>query len=1353
MKNSTGAAGHPGTYVRQNIFPSGMTVKEAAERLSIGRPALSNFLNGNSSLSPKMAVRLERAFGANRKQLLEMQANYDQQRRWSVDNTITVRAFIPSFLTIKARQIEDWADSQIDARSRIPVLLRKLVHSTGSRLEKVDFPGFDNAQRKGSDGFVQAAFATPWIPEGDSYWEFGTDKKPGLKAESDYSARLISVDSDVRAESTFVFVTPRNWHAKADWERLKNEAGDWKSVRAFDASDLEQWLEQSVPAQIWLAEQLVLTVSGYETLEQVWNRWTNVSEPKLTQEIFTPSIAAYRETFRNWLQKPSSRAFVVSGDSRDEALAFLACLFDDSELRQFKDITAVFTSPDVLRILISSSATFIPIVYSEATERELIDVSQRLHCIIYRPRNAIDMEADIKLDLLSHEAFKVALTSMGVEDGYIDRLARESGRSPTILRRRLSQNAAIKKPEWAGEDENAKLLVPITLIGAWHSETESDRKIVSNMAGRKYEEIEVDIARLLRHDDCPVWSIGHYRGLASKLDALFAISRMMTPADLNRFFIAAEYVLSEIDPALELPEKDRWAATFYEKTRDHSSALRTGICETLVILSVHGNQLFQSRLGIDVEGRVAILIRKLLIPFTLEKLLSHNRDLPRYAEAAPNEFLKIIEEDLYSDNPIVFGLLKPVDSSLFGVSPSRTGLLWGLECLAWKPQNLPRVCSILARLSHMKIDDNWANKPAASLQAIFRSWMPQTAASVEQRIKILEMLIKRFPDVGWQICIEQIKPGTHIGHYSYRPDWRGDASGVGQVVTQKEMYDFNRTVLDFLIAWKYHDEKTLGDLVEALQIIPEEDQTKIWDLIDEWSKIACELSKASLRERIRQFAFTRRSRHRKLGETIRDRARDVYDRLRPGDPVIRHGWLFADHWVQESIEDEDFDYRKREEQIDRLRLEAMYEIWNNLGFEGIKELVSKSDASFVIGRYASLCVENVKLQVEFIQYCLSFVAEFGSKAELCLQGFLSAMGEDSRTEILQKASRELNAEERKRLFVCAPFQISTWRLLEGYDNDTRTGYWKNVFPSWGQYTSTELTVLMDCLLDAGRPRAAFHAVHMNFADIETSRLKRLLFETATVDSETVGHFMLNSYYISEAMSSLDRRIDVTRDEMAQLEFLYLDALGDSEHGIKNLERQIAESPILFVQAVTFAYKRRDDGEDPPEWRIQNPEKQKVAALSAYRLLNKIKKIPGTGEDGKIDTLALIAWLTEVRRLCHEFGRAEIGDHCLGQLLAKAPVGGDDHWPCEAVCEAMERVASPEMGRGFHIGVHNSRGVHSRGEGGEQERELAAKYYAFADRLYFDYPYVGGVLEDVAKSYEHEAKWEDSKANLSKRLLD
>ncbi|MFM0196305.1 HigA family addiction module antitoxin [Paraburkholderia strydomiana] len=1345
---------HPGAHIRSSIIPAGMSVTEAAKRLGVGRPALSNLLNGKAALSPEMAVRLEKSFGADRERLLEMQAAYDQQERHASEKEVAVRAFVPNFLTIKARQIENWADSQIDARAHLSVLLRKLVHSTGIELRQIDFPGYDNAERKGSDGFVEAAAATPWVPEGKSFWEFGTDQKPAGKAEGDYAARLASIDSDTRAKSTFVFVTPRNWPGKTAWEQRKNQAGDWKAVRVFDASDLEQWLEQSVPAQIWLAEQITLPVRGYETLEQAWNRWANASKPHMLPQLFAPSIAAHRGTCKAWLEKPSERPLVVAADSRDEALAFLSCMFDDEAFCQFKDRTAIFTDSLTLRTLISSSVPFIPIVHSGDAERELVDVHRRIHCIVLRPRNAVDTSADIALDLLGYEAFKQSLAAMGIDEGDVDRLARESGRSPTILRRRLSQNAAIRMPVWASNDDTAKTLVPMALIGAWHAEPEADGEIVSYVSDRKYESIEDDVARLLQFDDSPVWSAGRYRGVVSKIDALFAIARIITPAVLDRFFDVAEYVLSEFDPALQLPEDKRWAAALYGKKRDHSGALREGICETLVILSVHGNDLFQSRLGIDVESRVAFLIRKLLTPLTLEKFLSHDKDLPRYAEAAPDEFLKIIEEDLQSDDPVVLGLLKPVDREAFWASPSRTGLLWAMECLAWKPQNLSRVSMILARLSRPKIDDNWLNKPEASLQAVFRSWMPQTAASVDQRSKVVELLVRRFPDIGWRICLEQVKPGSRIGHDSYRPRWRSDASGAGQVVTHAEMYNFTRKALDLLIAWPSHDERTFGDLVECLQVMPESDQTKVWDLINDWARKAGEAAKAVLRERIRRFASTRRGRQQELGVAIRDRAKETYETLRPSDPVIRHGWLFADQWIQpsaEELDEGDFDYQKREERIDRLRGDAITEIWGECSFEGIQKLLAESGAASAVGRYATFCVRGIKSRMDFIRCCLSLDGELRRQADLCLQGFIYAIQDDSRDEVLAAAADGLRVEQIRRLFVCAPVEASTWRLLDSYGEDIRAGYWKDVLPSWGRRPPEQLTELIDRLLEARRPRAAFHAVHMDFKDIETSRLKRLLRDVATVNSEPQGHYKMDAYYISRALDSLDGRAGVTRDEMAQLEFLFIEALVHSEHGIPNLESQVAESPALFVQAVALAYRRNDEGDDPPEWTAENPEQRAAVASAAYRILDQINKIPGAGQDGEIDAVALTAWLADVRRSCWELGRADIGDQRLGQLLSKAPAGEGGVWPCEAVCEAMEGIASPQIGTGFQIGVYNARGVHSRGEGGGQERELAAKYRAWAERLHFAYPYVGRVLEGIAESYEREAGWHDAETKIGKRL--
>jgi addiction module HigA family antidote len=1327
-----------------------MSVTAAAERLGVGRPALSNLLNGNATLSPEMAVRLEKAFGADRQKLLDIQASSETEDRRKQEKTVAVRAYVPNFLSIKARQIAEWPSANLDARNQLPVLLRRLIHSTGHDLRRVDFPGYDNAQRRGWNGWVEAEAATPWIPEGQSGWEFGTDEDPRAKAEKDYKARLSSVPSAERAGCTLITVTPRNWPGKTEWARKKAAAGEWKAVRALDASDLEQWLEESIPAQMWLAEKLGRPVNGFETLERCWDRWMEASDPPMAPEIFEPSIAAYHSMFKAWLEKPSERVFVVSADSKDEALAFLACLFRDADIpAQSSDLATVFESPQALRSLASSSSPFIPIVYTEDTQRELVALYRRLHCIVIRPRNAVDSQPDIALDLLGHEAFEKALAAMGLKDDEAERLERASGRSPTILRRQLSKIAAIRTPRWASDTQAARCLVPMALVGAWHANSTADCEVLSALAGCCYPEIEECLARLLQFDDCPVWSVGQYRGVASKLDAMFAIGASMTNHDLATFFKVARSVLSEPDPALELPEDERWAAGAYGKVRNHSATLRQGICETLVILSVHGNTLFRNRLGFDANAQVSVLIQRLLTPMTLEKLLSHENDLPRFAEAAPDEFLKLFEADLKTPAPVVLGLLKPAGSGLFSGCP-RTGLLWGLECLAWK--HLGRVTALLAQLSRTRIDDNWVNKPIGSLQAIYRSWVPQTAASVDDRMKSLEVLTRRFPDIGWQICIEQFDPHSRIGHFSYKPHWRSDASSAGQPATPGENYKFCRKALDLALAWLTHDEKTLGDLVERLDGISDKDQASVWDLVDAWSAGgAKDEAKAELRERIRRFAFTRRGRLRGLKAATRDRARAAYDTLVPRNPVIRHAWLFAKHWVEESADetgDHALDHDKREERIHRLRADALKEIWTSEGFAGVAALLSGSEAPQVVGRYAALCATDTA--AEFVRSCLA-AGEEERRFDGFIEGLLQAVGEGIRRTILLELADGTETDLMVRLFRCAPFTDETWRILDGQDAQVQEKYWQEVVPTWFRHTDAELTEITDRLLDAKRPRAAFFAIHMDWDKIETSRLKRLLSAMAASDQERDGSYRLEAHDISMALASLNGRTGVSRDEMAHLEFLYLRALDHSEHGIPNLERQMSESPALFAQAVGLTFKSSNDGEDPPEWRIDDSERRGAVALATHRLLDQVRRIPGTSDDGKISAEALVRWLVEARRLCEQYGRGPIGDQCIGQILSRAPADESGAHPCLAVCEAMEAIAAPHIAEGFAVGVYNARGVHMRVEGGAQERVLAARYRTWAQERAIDFPYVSSVLESIAQSYDRDAEWHDSEAKVRERL--
>jgi hypothetical protein len=228
-------------------------------------------------------------------------------------------------------------------------------------------------------------------------------------------------------------------------------------------------------------------------------------------------------------------------------------------------------------------------------------------------------------------------------------------------------------------------------------------------------------------------------------------------------------------------------------------------------------------------------------------------------------------------------------------------------------------------------------------------------------------------------------------------------------------------------------------------------------------------------------------------------------------------------------------------------------------------------------------------------------------------------------------------------------------------------------------------------------------------DIESTLLVKLLKEVATKNSEPSGHFRFNSYEIEEAFKMLDERSDVSADEVAHLEFLYLGVLDNAERGIPNLERQLAESPALFVQSIGLAYKRSNDGEDPAEWRIVNEEARANIALQAHRLLHNARRIPGTKDDGTIDLAKLKAWVTEVRELCKTYARVGVGDSVIGELLSKAPPGEDDIWPCEPVREALEEVGTKRMAEGMAIGLYNQRGAQWRGEGGDQERDLATKY--------------------------------------------
>ncbi|MHA1565146.1 MAG: HigA family addiction module antitoxin [Alphaproteobacteria bacterium] len=69
---------HPGEFIRTEILDElGLSISKAAEVLDVRRATLSDLLNEKASLSPEMALRVEKAFGLDMETMLRMQLWHD----------------------------------------------------------------------------------------------------------------------------------------------------------------------------------------------------------------------------------------------------------------------------------------------------------------------------------------------------------------------------------------------------------------------------------------------------------------------------------------------------------------------------------------------------------------------------------------------------------------------------------------------------------------------------------------------------------------------------------------------------------------------------------------------------------------------------------------------------------------------------------------------------------------------------------------------------------------------------------------------------------------------------------------------------------------------------------------------------------------------------------------------------------------------------------------------------------------------------------------------------------------------------------------------------------------------------
>lgn len=235
-------------------------------------------------------------------------------------------------------------------------------------------------------------------------------------------------------------------------------------------------------------------------------------------------------------------------------------------------------------------------------------------------------------------------------------------------------------------------------------------------------------------------------------------------------------------------------------------------------------------------------------------------------------------------------------------------------------------------------------------------------------------------------------------------------------------------------------------------------------------------------------------------------------------------------------------------------------------------------------------------------------------------------------------------------------------------------------------------------------------------------------------------------------------------ELADLEWLYLPLLQDSRTPTA-LYQRLAADPLFFAELVSVIYKQdptneaagatdEAPGDDGADASAAGRSSAPHLVAAAWELLREWRSpLPGSPDQSQPSDEQVQAWVDAAKQALVASGRARIASEAIGEALSGPAADPDGTWPSHAVRSVLEHEHDPDMEQGIAIGRFNQRGVTVRGpyDGGAQERELAAQYRAWADRVRDHWPRSGALLDGLAAGYDTEARHHDESAERNSEL--
>jgi len=1250
-------------------------------------------------------------------------------------------------LLADATDLDGWATRR-DAQSLLPQLVRRLVFATTDRTGRVAFGAGEAVQHSGWDGITDFEPRTTFVPAGAAGWELGTSANVADKANDDYTKRTADPRELVPAESTFVFVTLRRWPDKAEWVERRRAEKNWRDVRAYDADDLETWLELAPGIHVWLSSLLGKHTDGVIDLETHWYDWTHATVPPLSVEFLLAGREQPVTAVHQWLDRSSGR-LLLQAETRQEAIAvFAAALLQVPEKQGIHHLVrAVVVSTEAAwqRLILSRD----PLILIPAFPPASVAVAERNGHRVVLPFSRADAapEQVVRIGAVDRSAVEKSLIAAGVPDQEAATLARLARRSMTAFRRLKGVTSEFARPTWV--TEGGRALRAVMLAGGFDETKDGDKDVLSRLSGLPFPALTDKLVTLSNGDDAPVRHIGAKWLIVSKEDAWPLLARFLSREELQIFHDVAIEVLGAPDPRYDLAPGEQWLAKVLGHDRLHSEMLIQGLADTLALMGARGDATTTTA-GESAQSIASAVVRRVLAEKANEdwRIWASLSDvLPRLAEAAPDRFLDAVDAGSTGAAPVLKQMFSdaPGRESLTFSSP-HPGLLWALERLAWAPEYLGRASVALARLTALdQPRGTLGNRPDGSLLEIFLCWHPQTHATLAQRLVVIDRLRQAAPDAAWNLMAALV-PDDHSFATQHGPaDWRPWGEEQPRT-TMAEYAQAVRAIIDRVLKDVGNAGGRWKDVISRLEKLGKEDALSALTALEsiDASTLTADAPaeiRAALRESI-SFHRSHPDAQWELTPADVQRMEVLYERFAPAAVAERHAWLFAT-WPA-LLEGRDLDWRA----LQGHRIAAVNELLADGGEAAVVDFARAvehpKEAGIALSATGTADERATVLLGDFLASDETNIANFA-------RGFAEESarrrGRAWAEQVLAGDGNTWRPAQRAELLACLPYDEQTWSIVDGFGTETESAYWQRVHPFGLAEPHFEYGVRK--ILEHSRPFAAVHvlAAHMHGKRTPVSpALVADALEVALPSKETAidrrdQNFGFNIGTLAARLAENPGDVPVSR--VAAIEWQLVSALSRHDFRPRLLHAELERAPKFFTQLVSLVYRGEHD--EPKEL----DEKERRQTRAAYQLLESWRSLPGTTADGTVDQARLTSWVRTARELLAAADRRKIGDIQIGHVLGNSPTGEDGLWPHEAVREAIETDGSPEITRGVGNKVYNSRGVVTKSldEGGAQERELTARYARYASAMADRWPQTAAMLRDIVRFYDRDGVRSDDDVEL------